>query len=311
MAEQPSLPRLMALKERLVEALSGLPGACAVYLFGSLADGDADCYSDVDLQVLTTDLVAAQAALPAALCRVAAADLAWPLSTSLDDWCATVVWRDESPYHRADVGLSAVPAPGQLPPRMMAGGVPAWQGHCTAPWPVDGQEPLPLLATGTAGHTLVGHLISGLRYAKARKRGQSLVCWRYAAAIADWLATLLLERADGWQDLGRKINSSEYYRLDGVVPPEDRQRFADCLDFAMPAAMDASLCRLLGWMVELAHDEAAATGQAPPPAAAARLLRFLEAELPPAREASAAPAWPEDSHCGPRSRHARRADHPW
>jgi len=67
------------LLKRVSEALRDLPGACELYVFGSLADRTADAYSDIDLEVMTRDVAASAAALDDVLTTVAPIEVDWQM----------------------------------------------------------------------------------------------------------------------------------------------------------------------------------------------------------------------------------------
>jgi len=59
------------LLRRVSEALRDLPSACELHVFGSLANGTADAYSDIDLEITTRDAATSAAALDDVLSTVA------------------------------------------------------------------------------------------------------------------------------------------------------------------------------------------------------------------------------------------------
>jgi hypothetical protein len=103
-----------ALRDRLCTALRDLPGATALYAFGSLAEGRGDRYSDIDLRVVTDDLEASLAARHAILGRVAPVVLEWTVPGPGDDWAATFLFEGVAPFQKLDLGFvsgSGGPAP--------------------------------------------------------------------------------------------------------------------------------------------------------------------------------------------------------
>jgi predicted nucleotidyltransferase len=99
--EQRHQARLLALRQGLVPILRDRPGA-SVWLFGSLARGDWDAYSDVDLLAVAPDPAQASALaddlLAAGLADdvLALSDSRWQQLRSSDD-----------PYWRA-IGVEAI-----------------------------------------------------------------------------------------------------------------------------------------------------------------------------------------------------------
>jgi predicted nucleotidyltransferase len=93
------------LLRRVIEALRDLPGACELYVFGSLADGTADAYSDIDLEVTTRDAATSATALDGVLTIVAPIEVDWQMATPDDTHPRTILFRGEAYYHMLDIDL--------------------------------------------------------------------------------------------------------------------------------------------------------------------------------------------------------------
>jgi hypothetical protein len=100
------------LLQRINEALRNLPGVCELYVFGSLANGTSDAYSDIDLEVATQDIATSPAALDYVLTSVAPIEAVWQMQTPCDAIAKTILFRGEAYYHKLDIGLHAL---GQIP----------------------------------------------------------------------------------------------------------------------------------------------------------------------------------------------------
>jgi len=279
--------RLNNLLSRLCEVLRDLPGASGLYLFGSLAEGKSDAYSDIDLEVSTIDFPASFAARHSILERVGPIEIEWPIAHSTDEWASTILFEKESYYHKVDIGLVAASQVGDVSEKLQRKSVVIWKG-CSM------SNPSPATSThvhvtkpGTPGYFIIGQLLGGIRYVKARKRGQHLICWRFASAAAEWLATLLYEQSrglpsnkvKGWMEPGRKLNTWEYVELDGILDPVEREMYLKALDFSTPTTMNHNLCRLLEQMVTLIEIKAEITGVIIPRGSIQRLLSFIKTEL--------------------------------
>lgn len=209
--------RLDALQARVSQALRDLPGATALYLFGSRRTAPDDPYADLDLQLLTDDLPATRRVWPHALARVAPIALAWPLTPAPDNTAFAILFEGESLYHKLDVGLS---------PASERGTYAAPDAPYTPLWeqPASRREvALPatqayLPPVGTVGHALFDDLLGSVRYLKARKRRQHLTCWRFMRGKPDLLLRLLVEQQGGWRADAPALSTWDYKALDQRLP---------------------------------------------------------------------------------------------
>jgi predicted nucleotidyltransferase len=96
------------LKEAMSGALRDIPGAVALYVFGSSALGISDSYSDIDLQVYTTSLRESLCALHHVIHHVGRAQLEWLIRSDERTWAATLLFDTASPYHKIDLGFTKV-----------------------------------------------------------------------------------------------------------------------------------------------------------------------------------------------------------
>ncbi len=254
-----------ALLSDLSASLRTLPGATALYVFGSLARGRADLCSDVDLKLVSRDPAASLAARHTALRAVGEVELELPLIAASDHWAATILFRDLSPYQHLDLDIVSEGWD------RIEGWALLWRQPPAASCPR--AEPAPYIpAPGTAAHLVVSQLLGGVRYAKARRRGHALTCWRFAQSAANAVAVALRDRAVGRETLGEPLSTIEWVELDEALSEEERGCYLSCLDFATPGSMDRSLCALLGWLCEL-------SGASLPPEVAEKLLRFVRSDL--------------------------------
>ncbi len=267
------------LLQRVSEALRALPGARERYVFGSIADGTADAYSDIDLEVMTQDVAASEAALDGVLNAVAPIEVDWQIPAAEDAPARTILFRGETYYHKLDIGLRDF---GQIQDAALnsrKSGIalwrreaPAYRGQCSS----DGvYAPMP----GTPGHFAVGQLLGGIRYVKARKRGQNWTCWRFASAQIEWLASMLLELSRNWADLGRKLTTWEYIELDALMQKDNPRIPHSVWNFSCPASMDDGFCIMLDRTVALAREKAENLGETFPHDIAERLMHFIRIEL--------------------------------
>lgn len=113
--------QLNSLQERLTAALRQLPGATAIYIYGSRATCRTDGYADLDLQVYIHGRVMC-AVWPQFLERVGPVETAWPLNGAADNTTFTIFFSHESYYHKVDIGLSEDAAVQPPPKRVYCSG---------------------------------------------------------------------------------------------------------------------------------------------------------------------------------------------
>jgi len=263
----------------LFEALRSLPGTIELHLFGSLATGTADGYSDIDLQVLTRDLDASQKALLPVLEGVGPISLNLETHETERGYLSTVLFLQESCYHKLDVGLSETAGVDASPPLFLGPSRMIWRMGSPAPQLEDRPVRAYTPAEGTPAHFVVGLLLAGIRYVKARKRGKHWTCWRFLSAQMDWQAMLLYEKAHDWTPLRRKLNTLEYAELDALPSPEVRNILFTYTDLSSPPSMDVAYCRLLAQMLEMSHANALHAGYEMPAICLERLMSFIRSEL--------------------------------
>ncbi len=182
-SEWSSRVRLDDLLQRLTECLPGLPGFQTLSLFGSMAEGRADGYSDIDLIVTTDDLPAAKQHLLGVLQAIGAIEYCWVISLRPDEWNPTIIFTGEGYYHKLDIGLVAATAINRTIPVEQATPLVTRTGDLPHAMPCRSQTYMP--PEGSVGHFLLGQFLGGIRYLKARKRGQPLTCYRFVSAVAD------------------------------------------------------------------------------------------------------------------------------
>jgi len=272
-------PQLDALQQTVVTGLQALPGATALYLFGSRAEGRGDSYSDLDIQVITANPGASRAACVAVLGHIHPLALVWDMETTWGAWAATLLFADTSPYHKVDFGLTDLSDHDRWREGEGTWAIKLWeQGSSSTRVP--SAQSVPFAPTpGTYAHFVVGQMLGVTRYVKARKRGQTLTAWRFASALADAVVALLntvTHSAD--HPIGRPT-THEYMTLDQTLTAPARDRFLTLLDFSTSAAMDYAVYRLLCKLVAMATDASGTTDEAIPGALAAWLLAFVQREL--------------------------------
>jgi len=131
----------------------------------------------------------------------------------------------------------------------------------------------------TTGHFVIGQLLGGIRYVKARKRDQYWTCWRFASGQVNWLASMLWERSRNWADPNKKLITWEYVELDAAMR-DDKERIPFSMwDFSSPAAMDDGFYHVLEHTIALAREKAEYLGENIPFDLAEGLMRFILVEL--------------------------------
>jgi len=264
--------QLDALRDQLSDALRDLPGATALYAFGSLADGRADEYSDIDLELVTADLQAAIDARQAVWAQVGPLDLEWCIHPSRSDFAATLQFRHASLYHKVDIGFTRQSDDGAAPPEGQH--ILLWWQDSPSLSPPSAPPPPCAPDVGTPGHFVTGQLLGVTRYVKARKRGQHLTAYRFASALANAVLSLRYAREIGdTSHLGQALSTSTWLAMDGTLGNDERQAWLADLDYAVPERMDRTVLRLMRRMVNLLND-----GQLPA-SLTGRYDRFVRAEL--------------------------------
>lgn len=265
------------LQNALADALRALPGAFELRAFGSLTRGNGsyDAYSDIDLELLTTDVDATVAARHAVLAQVGPIWLEWRIHPSHSGWAATILFTEFSPYRHLDLGIT----PADLPDSVDS------LDARTILWHQPARTNAPLLPRtapyapeiGTPEHMMLEQLLSAVRYLKARKRGQILTAYRFAAALATAsFAMLEAVRTGDIGQLWRKPSTMSFLAIDGQLPAAERRDVLSLLDFSTPERMDASVHGILRHNLEQ-YPSLPGAGDFPPDIAA-RLMTFVDAE---------------------------------
>lgn len=269
-----SVSDLQSLVEQLRLVIPALPGFRTLSLFGSVADGRADAYSDLDMKVGTDDIDGAKRSLHGVLEQIGPIEFCWSTELRPGEWHPTIAFRDYGYYHRLDLALLTREAADLA---MHDANV-----RPLADKPLSAAKVRPSTAyapvVGSTGHFLFGQLIGGMRYLKARKRGQVLTCYRFASATAQWCARAMFDRVTGQFSLDRKLTTTEFLALD-KLEAGGRAEFLEKLDFSTPLAMDRAVYALLTDLVEHTKVIAANTDDELPEALIERVLAFVRREL--------------------------------
>ncbi len=268
--------RLGQMLDALKEVLPGLPGFRTLSLFGSMAEGRADGYSDIDLIVETDDLPGAKTALLGMLEQIGPIEFCWAINLRPDEWNPTIVFREEGYHHKLDLGLTDVSAADRT--------IPAEQTILLVDVPgseiCDARECRGYVPQeGSLGHFMLDKYIGFLRYVKARKRGQTMTCYRFAAAGVDWQLALMYARMTGDAARRPKLSTPEYVKLDGLISADDRAALLPSLDFSSLTAMDSTVRAAMDRMLADALHLAAMTGEELPTEVFERMCAFVAHEL--------------------------------
>lgn len=264
--------KLADLVDAFRETLPGLPGFRKLSLFGSLAEGRGDEYSDIDLIVTTDDLAGAKAQLLDALEQIGPVEFCWVINLRPDEWNPTLVFRDQSYYHKLDLGLVDASAEARTIPdeqtlMLCDQGRPAHPVKESGAYVPD---------HGSVGHFLLGQFLGCTRYLKARRRGQTTTCYRFASAAVEWRLALLYSRLTGKSHLHSKLSSDEYQELDKLLREGEGEAVMSDIDFSDMAAMDRTMRIAQNKMLENGEHLAGMTGEVLRSDVFARMLRFLE-----------------------------------
>jgi hypothetical protein len=231
------------LLSRVSEAARCLPGAVELSLFGSAASPvTRDAYSDLDLRIITESFAASREGFPEILALAGRIELVYPLLDRPGECAFTIGFRGERLYHKVDIGLSARQDSGffnQVKDRLLLWRQPA-QVNPIKIAPLEAINPLP----GTSLYFLFGELLSSVRYAKARGRGQHLTCWRFLSSKVNALLRCLQWDEDPQNFPQSALTPWEFAALDRALPEKERLRLLSSVKTGSPAEMDRSLLEI-------------------------------------------------------------------
>ena len=263
---------LNALKGKLPE----LPGFRSLSLYGSLAEGRADRYSDIDVMVTTDNLPDAKEQLLGVLERIGSIEFSWQINLFPDEWNNTILFREESYYHKLDLGLVDISAEQRIIPSEQT--VVLCDQH-RPPGQVASKSTAYAPQHGSIGHFLLGHLIGCTRYLKARRRGQTMTCYRFAAAAVDWNLALAYARLTGKHCFRSKLSTENYLELDRRISADQRATLMSDIDFSTGLAMDHTLRTSMKRMLEDGAYLAVMEDEILPPDVFNGISTFLDEEL--------------------------------
>lgn len=269
--------QLEQLLARAVEALRLVPGAVALHLHGSRAGNEADEFADIDLEVLTVDVHKSRCVWPQLLELIGPIDVALPLRPGEQNTAFSVSIRGESPYHKIDISLQD--GGRQTPPADWTPTVELWS-QTPAP-PITDLPPTEAYVPGTetCGYLLVDGLMGGVRYAKARRRGHHLTCWRFLRGMLDRLLLVMYTQQQSCRSHATLLTTWEYRALDTAMSPTTRAGMLSHLDWSNRRGMDNGCLWSADQIAALLMEQAAQKGEEIPPAPIGRLLGFLHDEL--------------------------------
>jgi hypothetical protein len=269
------LNRLDTLERRVASALRDVPGATALACFGSRATGEGDGYADLDLTLIVEDLQAARAVWPGILGSIGPVRFALRMDAIPDATSYCVVFTRESLYHKLDISLcdsaTAERTLAPLPHRWI------WRQPPSA-----GTRATPSLAAylpdyDLCGHLLLEELISLVRYAKSRRRGRHLTCWRFARGAVDTLLRMLAAGDTG--TIPGQLSTWDYVELDARLGEEQGRALLDLLDWSTPERMDRARVAVSEQIVACLQARAVRVGEAISPAIERPTLAFVRKEL--------------------------------
>ncbi|MDQ3656883.1 MAG: hypothetical protein M3457_17650 [Chloroflexota bacterium] len=242
--------RVDALFGEIAIALRSVPGARALYAFGSIPNGTYDEFSDLDLTLVTEDFETSLAQRHQYLGRVRPVLLDWCIERTESSWAGTILLSGTSPYQKVDIGIVTMerelewshrPGCTRIWEQASGPGSIAGDGMPSQP----GYEP----AVGSFEHFIVGHLLGVTRYLKARRRGNTFTSWRFAHALAEAvLATVYTSSIDS-PLLEGKLTTAEYVDLDRRLPGDRAAMYFEHLCYAGENGMDESVRFFVGELI--------------------------------------------------------------
>lgn len=233
------------LRQRLIDGLRDIPGAVGLVEFGADAKGTADSYSDIDLQLMTTNLGASLTGRHAVLGTARPVLVEWRIMSDASAWASTILFANTSPYHKVDLGFQHVVDDGTRAAH--DGNVRLWtQLPRHAPVPPTSAIDSPFAPEpGSAEHFVMEQFLGVTRCVKARRRRRDLTCWRFASALAHSVLALhfCCEREDA--TLARRLTTEEFVALDSMISEAERSRLLHGLAFSTSRGMDTSVRQML------------------------------------------------------------------
>jgi len=232
---------LSRLRETLIDILRDIPGSEELHIFGSLQQHAGDGYSDLDFELFSCDTVATTAVLLPMLHARKPVDAAWMIRTDPGSWAVAILFAGESLFHKVDLGVLPVSKRDAWSAAVPSSRV--WSQPAPVAASPPGQEAPAMFIPqpGTHAHFVLGELLGATRYARARRRGHLLSCWRFASALAH--ATLSLRTAIAAQrPVARTtMSTGEYREADSILPEAERTAMLQHFDFTDPAAVDETV----------------------------------------------------------------------
>lgn len=234
-------PAQANLLSRVSEACQYLPGVERLYLFGSTSSPtQMDTYSDLDLQAVSSQFEFSLACWPSILSWAGEIDLAFQLGNTLPATAFTLTFKDESPFHKVDIGLSdGCDKPvliNPVEPRILL-----WeQAPKAAPArlnPIDIYTPLP----EGAAYFLVGEMLSAVRYVKARKRHRHLQAWRFFSSKVNAMLACYRWNGDPRAFPQKTMSTWDFACLDQVLDEGARLNLLKAANATTPEDMDKGL----------------------------------------------------------------------
>lgn len=237
------------IRERAIEALRIVPGALTLYEFGSHFIGNADAWSDVDLQLISEDVHTSVTGRAKPFLAIAPVALEWTFLETPTTWAATVLFSGISPFCHLDIGFSPPESSVRTP--MLRESVRHWAQRPATQYP--GHDPAwysPEM--GRVEHVVMGDLLGLIRYVKARRRGQDLLCWKFFSALANRvLEATYLAHVDRDRGFGKPLPSHEHTQLRKALPKDDIDYLTSMTFAGDETSMDGGMIRLGHELVRL------------------------------------------------------------
>lgn len=208
--------------------------------------------------------------------RIGSVEFSWKINLYPDEWNHTILFHDQSYYHKLDLGLIDASVEHRIIPSEQTVLV------CDQPrifYQVPEKSAAFVPQYDSIGHFLLGQLIGCTRYLKTRRRGQVMTCYRFAAALIEWHLSLVYARLTGNHQFRTKLSTIEYLDLDRLMPIGHRNALVSNLNFSDESAMDRILLTAMERMLEEGARLAVMAGETLPEGVFNRLSTFLAEEL--------------------------------
>lgn len=229
---------LVELYEKAVSTFSQEAEINELRIFGSQEKNQHDCYSDLDLQVITSDFDTTMTKLPALLAKIGDYFIKFPLGIQEGYAAYTVLFKDYALYNKLDINIQdpTIKTP-------FAENRSVYRQVEILPFQPSTYTPA---AMEPLTHSLYDAHIGAIRYAKYRKRKMHLTAYRfYRAQVEHYFLHRYHQLTQDTQP--QHMGTLEYQILDKLAGKENLQQY---IYPANEHTMNAYYCEILSRLID-------------------------------------------------------------